>query len=171
MYRASSRLAAIAFMALAGILAAGCGANGKASSASTARTADVVATSSASSPSQWADHASAICENALSDDSHELVNHLDARHIKQHGMAIVAAGSRLDALGVPSGGDAHAYAHMIQLYKKSAIYHGLALRDLGQGNDGNAAAHYAIALGLADTADGLAVGFGAASCDRFGMEG
>jgi hypothetical protein len=130
---------------------------------------------SASSPgsanSDWAQRASTICENALPDDSHQLVNHFDARHIKRHGMAIVDAGSKLDALGAPPGGDAGAYGRMIELYKRSVIYHGLALRDLAKGNDGNAAAEYAIGLDLANKADGLAMGFGAESCDRFGMGG
>jgi len=121
--------------------------------------------------SDWAQRASTICENALPDDSHQLVNHFDARHIKRHGMAIVDAGSKLDALGAPPGGDAGAYGRMIELYKRSVIYHGLALRDLAKGNDGNAAAEYAIGLDLANKADGLAMGFGAESCDRFGMGG
>ncbi len=86
-------------------------------------------------------------------------------------MAIVDAGSKLDALGAPAGGDAAAYAHMIELYKRSAVYHGLALRDLAKGRAGNAAGEYAVALDLADKADRLAVGYGAASCNRFGMEG
>ena len=60
---------------------------------------------------------------------------------------------------------------MLELYTRSAIYHGLALRDLAKGNDGNAAAEYAIGLDLANETDGLAMGFGAESCDRFGMAG
>jgi hypothetical protein len=62
------------------------------------------------------------------------------------------------------------YARMIELYKKSVIYHGFALRDVARGSDGTAAAEYAIGLALADKADRLAIGFGAKSCDRFGIE-
>ncbi|HEX3330771.1 MAG TPA: hypothetical protein VHS27_12680 [Gaiellales bacterium] len=129
----------------------------------------VSASSSGSGNSDWAQRASTICEHALPDDSHQLVNHFDPRHIRRHGEAIIDAGSKLDALGVPAGGDAGAYGRMIELYKKSVIYHGLALRDLARGNDGNAAAEYAIGLDLANKADALAMGFGAKSCDRFGM--
>lgn len=170
MHRTSSRTAAASLVAVACTFAAGCGGTRQASPASAATTADVKASSSGSGSSSWADRAATICENALADDTHELVNHFDAHHIRQHGMAIVDAGSKLDALGVPAGGDTDAYARMIQLYKKSAIYHGLALRELAKGNAGNAAGEYAIALNLADKADRIAVGFGAASCNRFGME-
>jgi len=171
MYPTPWRIAAAALVALGCTFAAGCGAAGQAAPASAHKTDAVSAASSGSAGSGWAQRASTICENALPDDSHELVNHFDARHIRQHGMAIIDAGSKLDALGVPDGGDAVAYARMIELYKKSAIYHALALRELAKGSDGNAAAEYAIGLDLANKADGLAMGFGARSCDRFGMGG
>lgn len=170
MHRTSSRIATAALAALACALAAGCGRTGQATPASARTTAAASASSSGSGSSGWAQRASTICEHALADDSHELVNHFDARHIKQHGMAIVDAGSRLDALGAPAGGDAGTYARMIELYKKSAIYHGLALRELAEGNAGNAAAEYAIGLDLADKADRLAIGFGAESCNGSGMQ-
>lgn len=170
MHGTSRRSATAALVAVACALAVGCGGTGQATPASATKTGDLAVVSSDSRSSGWAKRASIICENALADDTHELVNHLDARHIKQHGMAIVDAGSKLDALGVPAGGDANAYAQMIELYKKSVIYHGLALRDLAKGNDGNAAAEYAIGLDLADKADRLAISFGAESCNRFGME-
>ena len=118
----------------------------------------------------WVHRAKGICETALADDRHELVNHLDVKHVKQHGMSVVAAGSQLDALGPPAGTDAWSYARMIGLYKKSAIYHALALRGFDSGDNGNAALAYSLALHLADQADTLAVGFGAAACDRFGMD-
>src|SRR6185437_11435293 len=169
MHRTSSPVVSAALVALTCAFATGCGGAGQAPSASTHTTDTVSASSTDSGSSGWARRASTICTEALADDSHELVNHLDARHIKQHGMAIVAAGSKLDALGAPAGADPGAYAHMIELYKKSAVYHGLALRELAQGNDGNAAAEYAVGLDLADKADRLAVGFGAGSCNRFGM--
>jgi hypothetical protein len=171
MHRTHSRIAAAAVVALAGAFAAGCGQAGQPSPASAYTAEPVSASSPGSANSDWAQRASTICENALPDDSHQLVNHFDARHIKRHGMAIVDAGSKLDALGAPPGGDAGAYGRMIELYKRSVIYHGLALRDLAKGNDGNAAAEYAIGLDLANKADGLAMGFGAESCDRFGMGG
>jgi hypothetical protein len=169
MHRTSAPFVSAALVALACALAAGCGGAGQATPASAQNAAGVPASSPGSGSSGWAKRASTICEHALADDSHELVKHFDARHIKQHGVAIVAAGSQLDALGAPAGADSGAYAHMIELYKKSAIYHGLALRELAQGNDGNAAAEYAIGLDLADKADRLAVGFGAGACNRFGM--
>ena len=117
----------------------------------------------------WADRANSICRAALPDSSHELVNHLDAAHIRQHGMAIVAAGSRLDALGAPSGANAASYARMIDLYRRSAVDHGLAIREIRTGNDGNAAAYYSIGLALADKADAIVAGLGATDCTRFGM--
>lgn len=169
MYRTPSRIAAAALVALVCTVASGCGGTGQAAPAAAHKTDDVSASSSRRGDAAWAERASAICENALADDNHELVDHLDARHIRRHGMAIVAAGSKLDALGAPAGGNAGAYARMIELYKKSAIYHGLALRELVRGNAGNAAAEYAIGLNFADRADRLAVGFGAGSCNRFGM--
>ena len=60
---------------------------------------------------------------------------------------------------------------MVDLYKKSAIYHAVALRAFDSGDDGNAALAYSLALKFADQADALAVGFGAAECTRFGMDG
>jgi hypothetical protein len=171
MHRTPSRITAAALVALGCTFAAGCGTAGQAAPASAHKSDAVPAASSGSGTSGWAERASTICENALPDDTHELVNHFDARHIKQHGMAVIDAGSKLDALGVPAGGDPGTYARMIKLYKKSAVYHALALRDLAKGNDGTAAAEYAIGLDLANKADGLATGFGAKSCGRFGMGG
>jgi hypothetical protein len=171
MHLTPSRTTAAALVALGCTFAAGCGAAGQAAPAPEHESDAVPGSSSGSRTSDWAKRASTICEHALPDDSHELVNHFDARHIKQHGMAVIDAGSQLDALGVPAGGDPGTYARMIKLYKKSAIYHALALRDLARGNDGTAAAEYAIGLDLANKADGLAMGFGATSCGRFGMGG
>ena len=122
-------------------------------------------------PAKWARQANEICARALPDDSHEMVDHLDSAHIKLHGMAIVMAGSALDELGPPAGADETDYEHMLALYKSSAIRHALALHELDDGNDGNAAAQYSMALAQADQADRLAVGFGASSCARFGMTG
>jgi hypothetical protein len=122
MHRTSSPVVSAALVALTCAFATGCGGAGQAPSASTHTTDTVSASSTDSGSSGWAKRASTICTEALADDSHELVNHLDARHIKQHGMAIVAAGSKLDALGAPAGADPGAYAHMIELYKKSAVY-------------------------------------------------
>ncbi len=85
-------------------------------------------------------------------------------------MAIVLAGSQLDALGAPTGVDTDAYARMIALYKKSALYHAGAIRMLQQGQGGNAGLAYALALSYADRADRMAESFGAAQCDRFGMK-
>jgi hypothetical protein len=149
------------------LVAAGCGGAGD--TASAVQPASTTAGSSVSAP-EWAGRANGICETALADDRHELVNHLDAKHVKEHGMSVVAAGSQLDALGPPAGGEAKSYARMVDLYKKSAIYHGLALRAFDSGDDGNAALAYSLALKLADQADTLAVGFGAAECNRFGMD-
>lgn len=84
-------------VAVAGVVAvAACGCGGAAASQSQGASQATSQTRSA-----WADKANAICRSALPDGSHELVDHLDAAHIEQHGMAIVAAGSRLDALGGP----------------------------------------------------------------------
>lgn len=58
---------------------------------------------------------------------------------------------------------------MIDLYKRSAIDHGLAIREIRKGNDGNAAAYYSIGLALADRADAIVAGLGATDCTRFGM--
>jgi hypothetical protein len=161
-------LATPAVLALAW-LAAGCGSAGDTASAGLHPASTAAAGSSVSAP-EWAHRANGICETALADDSHELVNHLDATHVKQHGMSIVMAGSQLDALGPPAGTDALSYARMVDLYKKSAIYHGIALRAFDSGENGNAALAYSLALHLADQADTLAVGFGAGECDRFGMD-
>jgi hypothetical protein len=149
-------------------LAAGCGSAGDTASAGL-HPASTAAGSSVSGP-EWAHRANGVCEAALADDSHELVDHLDVTHVKQHGMSIVTAGSQLDALGPPAVTDSRSYARMVDLYKKSAIYHGIALRAFESGDNGNAALAYSLALHLADRADTLAVGFGAASCDRFGMD-
>jgi hypothetical protein len=148
-------------------LAAGCGSAG--SGASAVQPASTTAGSSVSAP-EWADRANGICETALADDRHELVDHLDAKHVKEHGMSVVTAGSQLDALGPPAGADAKSYARMVDLYKKSAIYHALALRAFEGGDVGNAALAYSLALHVADQADTLAAGFGAAECNRFGMD-
>ena len=99
-----------------------------------------------------------------------MVEHFDSRHIKRHGMAVVLAGSALDELGPPPGVDDADYQRMLDLYQESAIRHGLAVRELGDGNAGNAVGEYATGLGLADRADRLAVGFGASECARFGMK-
>ena len=145
-------------------LGAACGSTGSsATSAPTAHTSTV-------STATWAHRANTICTSALSDDSHQLVGHLDVPHVKAHGMAIVLAGSQLDALGAPAGVDASAYARMLGMYKKSAIDHAIAIRMLQSGEGGNAGGAYAIALNLADRADRMAESFGAAQCDRFGME-
>jgi hypothetical protein len=148
--------------------AAGCGSAGD--TAEAVQPASTTGGSSASAP-EWADRANGICQSALADDRHELVNHLDVKHVKEHGMSVVAAGSQLDALGPPAGAEATSYARMVDLYKKSAIYHALALRAFDSGDDGNAALAYSLALKFADQADALAVGFGAAECTRFGMDG
>ncbi len=147
-------------------LAAGCGSAGD--TASSVQPASTTAGASVSAP-EWANRANSICETALADD-HELVNHLDLKHVKEHGMAVVRAGAQLDALGPAAGADAKSYARMVDLYKKSAIYHALALRAFDGGDDGNAALVYSLALHFADQADTLAVGFGAAECNRFGMD-
>lgn len=148
-------------------LAAGCGSAG--ATASAVQTTSTTAGSSASAP-EWADRANGICETALADDRHELVDHLDLKHVREHGMSVVRAGAQLDALGAPAGADATSYARMVDLYKKSAIYHAVALRAFDSGDDGNAALAYSLALHFADQADTLAVGFGAAECNRFGMD-
>jgi len=153
-------------LALTAVVAmAGCGGG---SSASTAPSRDSSHARSEPAPA-WADRANAICRAALPDSSHELVNHLDAAHIRQHGMSIVVAGSRLDALGAPSAAAAKPYAGMIELYRRSAIDHALAVREIRKGNDGNAAAYYSMGLTLADKADAIAARFGATDCSRFGM--
>ena len=158
-----SRSPALALTAV--VAMAGCGGG---SSASTAPSRDSSHATSEPAP-EWADRANAICRAALPDSSHELVNHLDAAHIRQHGMSIVVAGSRLDALGAPSAAAAKPYAGMIELYRRSAIDHALAVREIRKGNDGNAAAYYSMGLALADKADAIAARFGATDCSRFGM--
>ena len=55
-------------------LAAGCGGAGDTASAS--QPASTTAGASVSAP-EWADRANGICEAALPDQSHELVDHLD----------------------------------------------------------------------------------------------
>ncbi len=149
-------------------LASGCGTAGDTASAGM-HSVSTAEGSSVSAPN-WAHRASRICATALADDRHELVNHLDVTHVKRHGMSVVMAGAQLDALGPPAGTDAASYARMVGLYKKSAIYHAIALRAFDSGDNGNAALAYSLALHLADQADTLAVGFGAAECDRFGMD-
>jgi hypothetical protein len=143
-------------------LGAACGSTGS-SATSAAHTSTV-------SAATWAHRANTICTSALGDDSHQLVDHLDVPHVKAHGMAIVLAGSQLDALGAPAGVDTAAYTRMLAMYKRSAIDHAIAIRMLQNGEGGNAGAAYAIALNLADRADRMAESFGAAQCDRFGME-
>ena len=168
---APTRIAhALALLAAGASLAAGCGGKGTAAPGSGAA-ASTPASSQGGDAAAWADRANAICTAALPDRSHALVAHFDTRHIRRHGMTIVVAGSQLDELGPPADADAHAYARMIELYKRSAIYHGLALRDLAEGNDGNAVGEYSIGLDMADRADRMAVGFGATACNRFGLEG
>ena len=58
---------------------------------------------------------------------------------------------------------------MLDLYKRSAIDHGLAVREIEKGDAGNAAVYYSIGLRLADKADAIAAGFGATDCTRFGL--
>jgi hypothetical protein len=111
----------------------------------------------------------AICRQALPVGSHVLINELDAPHVKRHGFAIIAAGSQLETLGPPPGADSDRYARMIALYRKSAIYHALAVRQLDKGAAGDAAFLYGAALGMADKADGIATDLGATDCARFGM--
>ena len=137
---------------------------------STSPTGAPAARTSTISAATWAHRADTICSGALADDSHQLVNHFDLPHIRAHGMAIVLAGSQLDALGAPAGVDTAAYARMIAMYKKSAVYHAGAIRMLQQGEGGNAGLAYALALNYADRADHMAESFGAAQCDRFGMK-
>ena len=135
----------------------------------TALSASGCGDSNGHSRAEWTTRANAICRAALPDGTHELVRHLDAAHVRQHGMSVVAAGSKLDALGAPSDGDAHAYARMIALYRRSAVDHGLAIQELRKGNDGVAAEAYAIGLAFADRADAIAARLGAGDCRRFGM--
>jgi hypothetical protein len=161
-------------LALAAV-AAGCllgTACGGAAHAGSAGRSETVPSSSASSvtAANWTRQANEICTRALPDASHSMVEHFDSQHVKRHGMAIVLAGSALDELGPPPGVDDAGYQRMLDLYKQSAIRHGLALRDLSNGEAGNAAAEYSIGLDLADRADRLAVGFGASECARFGMK-
>ena len=158
-----SRSPALALTAVVAMAACGCGS---AASAAPSRESSQATSGPASG---WAHRANAICRAALPDSSHELVNHLDAAHIRQHGMSIVVAGSRLDTLGAPSDAAAKPYAGMIELYRRSAIDHALAVREIRKGNDGNAAAYYSMGLALADKADAIAARFGAADCSRFGM--
>jgi len=158
-----SRSPALALTAVVAMV--GCGCGGPASAAPSRESSQ--ATSEPAS--EWVDRANAICRAALPDSSHELVSHLDAAHIRQHGMSIVVAGSRLNALGAPSAAAAKLYAGMIELYRRSAIDHALAVREIRKGNDGNAAAYYSMGLARADKADAIAARFGATDCSRFGM--
>jgi hypothetical protein len=158
----------------AGLGAPACG--GSAGAGSSVGSPPTSTTAAVSQPSQtadsgWASSANAICRQALPDGSHVLVDHLDPAHVRQHGFAIISAGMRLQKLGPPSGGDAAGYAKMIELYRKSAIYHALVVRQLKAGNAGNAAYVYGAALSLADRADTMATELGATDCNRFGMVG
>jgi hypothetical protein len=146
---------------------AACGCGGSAASRSGHSSPASVTTPQATS--DWVDRANQICRSALPDSSHELVNHFDVAHIKHHGMAVIEAGSNLDALGAPSDTDLKSYADMLDLYRRSAIDHGLAVREIEKGDAGNAAVYYSIGLDLADKADAIAAGFGATDCTRFGM--
>jgi hypothetical protein len=160
----------LAALAAGCLLGTACGGAAQAGTGDRAAGSDRSITSTRSR-AQWSRQANQICTRALPDDGHEMVNHLDEAHIKRHGMAIVMAGSALEALGPPAGADAGTYKHMLALYESSAVRHGLALRELGDGNDGNAAMQYSLALAQADQADRLAARFGASACARFGMTG
>jgi hypothetical protein len=162
----SQRRSAIALAAVAAACLIGTACGGAAAAGGRSTTPAGTA-----APADWARQADAICRKALPDDSHAMVTHFDSAHIKRHGLAIVLAGSALDQLGPPRGADAGDYQHMLDLYRTSAVRHGLALRELRNGNDGNAVVEYSVGLGLADRADRLAVGFGASSCARFGIQG
>lgn len=171
---------AIALAALAGCLlgsacggaeGAGTGGHTSGSSGAIAATQSGPSTTGTATTADWVRQADDICSKALPDDSHAMVDHFDAAHVRRHGMAIVVAGSELDELGPPPGASAADYQHMLTLYQTSAARHALALQALGKGDYGVAAAQYSIGLDLADRADVLAVGFGASSCARFGMKG
>ena len=87
-------------------LATGCDRAGD--TASAVQTTSTTAGSSASAP-EWADRANGLCETALADDRHELVDHLDLKHVREHGMSVVRAGAQLDALGAPAGAEPKSY--------------------------------------------------------------
>jgi hypothetical protein len=152
----------IALMIGVTALGAACGGTG-ASAAPAAHTSTLSAATGAR-------RADVICTSALADDSHTLVDHLDAPHVKAHGMAILLAGSQLDAMGAPPGVDTVAYERMLGLYKRSAADHVIVIRMLQKSDGANAAYVYAVALYVADRADRMAESFGASKCDRFGME-
>jgi hypothetical protein len=166
----SGHKAALPALLLAGLVVAGCGGAAKAESSPPSGPKQTTVTQQPTTDdSGWADKANAICRRALPDGSHVLVDELDAPHVKQHGFAIIAAGSQLETLGPPPGADSDQYAKMIALYRKSAIYHALVVRQLDKGDAGNAAFLYGAALGMADKADGIATDLGATDCARFGM--
>jgi hypothetical protein len=156
-----ARYVALAIVGATSLAVCGCGGSAASQSHES--------TSSSPTRSDWVDRANEICRTALPDGSHELVNHLDIAHIKRHGMAVVTAGASLDALGPPADTSAKSYADMLDLYKRSAIDHGLAVQEIQHGNTANAAAYYSIGLGLADKADAIAARLGATDCGRFGM--
>lgn len=163
--------AALPVLLLAGLVVGGCGGAARAESSppSGPQQTTVKQQSTTTEDSGWADEANAICRRALPDGSHVLIDNLDAPHVKRHGFAIVAAGSQLETLGPPPGTDPDRYAKMIALYRKSAMYHALAIRQLDKGADANAAFLYGAALGMADRADLIAADLGATDCARFGM--
>jgi hypothetical protein len=167
----STRFSALPVLLLAGLVVGGCGgaARAESSPSSAPKQTTVTQEQSTTDDSGWADKANAICRRALPDGSHVLIDKLDAPHVKRHGFAIIAAGSQLETLGPPTGADPDRYANMIALYRKSAIYHALAVRQLDKGAAGNAAFLYGAALGMADKADGIATDLGATDCARFGM--
>jgi hypothetical protein len=163
-------LSALPVVLLAGLAVAGCGGAAGARSSATSGGPHTVATQqSRTDDAGWAAKANAICRRALPDGSHALIDQLDVSHVKHHGLAIVAAGSQLETLGPPPAADPDRYAAMIALYRKSAIYHALVLRQLSKGADGNAGFLYGAALGLAERADAIAADLGATDCTRFGM--
>ena len=162
--------AALPVLLIAGLVVTGCGGAARAGSSPRSGPQQTVVTQrSTTDDSGWADRANAICRRALPDGSHILINKLDTPHVKRRGFAIIAAGSRLEMLGPPPRTDSDRYAKMIALYRKRAIYHGLAVRQLDKGAAGNAAFLYGAALGMADKADGIATDLGATDCARFGM--
>jgi uncharacterized protein YceK len=167
----STRFSVLPVLLLAGLVVGGCGgaARAESSPSSAPKQTTVTQEQSTTDDSGWADKANAICRRALPDGSHVLIDKLDAPHVKRHGFAIIAAGSQLETLGPPPGADSDRYAKMIALYRKSAIYHALAVRQLDKGEPGNAAFLYGAALGMADKADGIATDLGATDCARFGM--
>ena len=166
----STRNTALPVLLLAGLVVGGCGGAARAESNTPSGPAQTTVTQQATTDdSGWAGKANAICRRALPDGSHVLINNLDAPHVKRHGFAIIAAGSQLETLGPPPGTDPDRYAKMIALYRKSAMYHALAIRQLDKGAAGNAAFLYGAALGMADKADGIATDLGATDCARFGM--